>query len=55
MSVTTGVKKYEGSFAQNWYGWAYRGTKHLEGPFRTFKWRARIDAWKLGRKLRSKP
>lgn len=49
--VESGVSPFDGTFGQTWYGWAKRGTTYREGPNRLLKLRARLDAWKLARKL----
>lgn len=49
--VEWGVSPFEGVFGQSWYGWAHAGDKSLEGGIRRIKMLARLDAWKLARKL----
>lgn len=49
--VESGVSPFDGTFGRTWYGWAKRGTTYREGPNRLLKLRARLDAWKLARKL----
>lgn len=66
--IESGVNQFEGIFSQ-WYGWAgvphtFKGGEedpggvrydpYLDGPIRMFKWRARLDSYRLALKLKGR-
>lgn len=50
IEVVHGVSVYSGVWGR-WYGWASKGDRHLEGPVRFSRLHARLDAWRLARRL----
>jgi hypothetical protein len=56
LKITSGVARFEGAIFSKWYAWAtVEGGRHLDGPLRFLKIRAKADKRGLIAKLRRLP